>query len=100
MPGSSCREQGRLRCVAIAGFFAMSVALEETQGHEAVEEVVNGARPRAVVLRDLLAVIATDPSVVNSPSSTADSSTFEGQTPMPTCRIRDGSSEDHPPLAP
>ena len=80
--------------VAIARLRAVAVALEKAQRHQRVEEIGIGARVQAerrAAARRRSCALA--PSVVNSPSSTAESRTLAGQKAMPTSMIRAGDSE-------
>ena len=86
------RNSGRLRRVAIARLGAIAVALEKAERDERVEEIGVGPRVQAERLCSSRPVMAPDPSVVNSPSSIAESRTLAGQKAMPTSMMRAGDN--------
>ncbi len=85
-------ERRGVRRVAVLARGAVADAVEEPERHERVEEIVDAARVQTQHTAQLGAGEERAPRVVNTPNSTAVSSTFEGQNAAAVSMIFAGFS--------
>ena len=83
-------ESARVEGVAIAASGPVAVAFEKPQRDQRIEEIRAGAVVKASACWSSAPVIARLCSVVNSPSSMAESRVLAGQKAMPTSMMRAG----------